>query len=230
MNRNQIKYIAVIAMIVDHISAFFVPITNPIGLIMRIIGRLTAPIMCFFLAEGFRYTSSRKKYGIRLFVFAVVSQFAYAFAHGISLLTPSFNMIFTLFLCFLILQAYEKIENSVLKAVVIFILIAFSLFSDWGIVAPLWVMSFYILHKDTNYNIFVFSLISIIHIVISTAYTISSGYSWYSQMWQLGVFMFIPFLFFYNRQGGKKNIFTKWLFYIVYPLHLSFIGLIDVAF
>lgn len=227
MNRNQLKYIAAAAMLIDHISAFFIPITTPLGCVMRIIGRLTAPIMCFFLAEGFRYTTSHKKYGIRLFIFAVISQFAYSFAQGISILTPDFNMIFTLFLCFLILLTYEKIRNVILKTTVIFLLIAVSFFSDWGIIAPMWVLSFYILHNDTNYKILSFSLISLLHIVINSFPAISGGYNWYGQLWQLGVFMFIPLLLLYNGKSGKKNIFSKWFFYVFYPLHLIVIGQIN---
>lgn len=230
MNRNQLKYIAAAAMLIDHVSAFFIPITTTPGYVMRIIGRLTAPIMCLFLAEGFRYTSSRTKYGIRLFIFAVTSQFAYAFAHGITLLTPSFNMIFTLFLCFLVLLSYEKVKNSILKASVIFILVCFSLFSDWGIIAPMWVLAFYVLHDDTHYKIITFSLVSLIHIIISTVSAITNGYNWYSQMWQLGVFLFIPLLLLYNGKNGSKNIFSKWFFYIFYPLHLLAIGQINIIF
>lgn len=230
MNRNQLKYIAVAAMLIDHISAFFIPITTPLGCVMRIIGRLTAPIMCLFLAEGFRHTSSKSKYGIRLFIFAVISQFAYAFAHGITLLTPNFNMIFTLFLSFLILLAYEIISSNILKTIIIFILIVVSICSDWGIIAPLWVLSFYILHNDTNYKILSFSLISLLHIVINSFPAISGGYNWYGQLWQLGVFMFIPLLLLYNGKNGSKNIFSKWFFYIFYPLHLLVIGQINNIF
>lgn len=224
MNRNHLKFIAAAAMLIDHVGAFFIPVTTPLGCVMRIIGRLTAPIMCFFLAEGFRYTSSHKKYGTRLFIFAVISQFAYAFAHGNTILTPSFNMIFTLFLCFLILLAYEKISNNILKIIVISILVAVSIYSDWGIIAPMWVLSFYILHDDTNYKILTFSLVSLMHIIISTVSAITNGYNWYFQLWQLGVFLFIPLLLLYNGKNGNKNMFSKWFFYIFYPLHLLVIG------
>ena len=227
MNRNQLKFIALAAMLIDHISAFFVPTSTPFGFLMRIVGRLTAPIMCYFLAEGFRYTASHKKYGTRLFIFAVLSQFAYSFAKGQSILTPDFNMIFTLFLCFLMLLSYEKIKNVTLKTALIFLLIAVSFFSDWGIIAPMWVLSFYILHKDTKACILTFSLISLMHVIMSTASAISAGYSWHSQLWQIGVFLFVPLLLLYNGKNGKKNMFSKWFFYIFYPLHLIVIGQIN---
>lgn len=228
MNRNHLKYIAAVAMLLDHTSAFFIPPATPAGCIMRLIGRLTAPIMCFFLAEGFRHTSSHKKYGIRLFIFAVISQFAYAFAHNIFILVPMFNMVFTLFLCFLILLCYEKIENIILKTASIFVLILISVFSDWGIIAPLWVLSFYILHNDSKYKMLIFSIVSMMHIIICIGSAITSNNIWYSQMWQLGVFLFIPLILLYNGKNGSKNMFSKWFFYIFYPLHLTIIGILNV--
>ena len=71
MNRNFLKYIAVAAMLCDHIALVFVGMNNPVGVAMRVFGRLTAPLMCYFLVEGFVHTRSKKKYGIRLFIFAI---------------------------------------------------------------------------------------------------------------------------------------------------------------
>ena len=47
---------------------------------MHIIGRLTCPIMCYFIAEGYYHTRNINKYTFRLFIFAVISHFAYLFA------------------------------------------------------------------------------------------------------------------------------------------------------
>ena len=115
LNRTQLKYIAALAMLIDHIGAFFIPATTPIGALCRIIGRLTAPIMCFFLAEGYEHTRSKLKYGIRLLIFALVSQPFYAYAHGNTILDTDFNMIFTLFLSFLVLWCFDRIENGVFR-------------------------------------------------------------------------------------------------------------------
>lgn len=227
MNRNQLKYIAAAAMLTDHAGMFFVPITNPIGLIMRIIGRLTAPIMCMFLAEGYFYTSSKKKYGIRLFVFAVISQFAYAFSHENPIYSPNFNMIFTLFLCFLILLSNEKIENAALKTLAIFALTAVSIFSDWGIIAPLWVLAFYLYKDDTNRKTLLFCLIAAMHVLMSVIFSITNGYNWYGELWQLGVYLFVPLMFLYNGKSGKNTAFSKWFFYVFYPLHLIVLGAIQ---
>lgn len=226
LNRNQLKYIAAAAMLIDHIGMLFIPVSNPLGCLMRVIGRLTAPIMCMFLAEGYYYTSSKIKYGARLFVFAVLSQSAYAFAHGNSLLTPDFNMIFTLFLCFLILLANENIKNYALKAAVIFALTAVSYFCDWGVFAPLWVLTFYIFREDKKRKALLFSAIAGTEILSSVIFCVLNGYHWYGELWQTGLYLFIPVIFIYNGEGGSKNAFSRWFFYLFYPLHLVLLRII----
>ena len=85
LNANQIKLIAITAMTIDHLTWAFFPGTQAVWyvLALHVIGRLTAPIMWFFIAEGCHYTRNIGKYIGRLFLFAVVSHFAYDFAFGI---------------------------------------------------------------------------------------------------------------------------------------------------
>ena len=80
LTSNAIKMIAIVAMTVDHLAWAFFPgySTNPAALFMHIIGRLTAPIMMFFIVEGYFHTRSVTKYIQRMFAFAVLSHFAYA--------------------------------------------------------------------------------------------------------------------------------------------------------
>jgi hypothetical protein len=74
--------IAIIAMTVDHAADLIFPgfPTHPVAIALHIIGRLTAPIMCFFVCEGFYYTRNLRKYMLRMLAFAVISHFAYCFA------------------------------------------------------------------------------------------------------------------------------------------------------
>ena len=112
MNRNILKYIAVIAMLSDHIALTFVGMDNPLGVAMRVFGRLTAPIMCYFLVEGYMHTQSKKKYALRLMTFAFISQVTFSYLLTGRLFSDKFNMMFTLFLCFMMLVVFEKAENS----------------------------------------------------------------------------------------------------------------------
>jgi hypothetical protein len=68
----DIKYIAIIAMLIDHI-AWKLPLAKPFAVILHIIGRIAMPIFCYQIAEGFHYTRNKKIYAERLFIFAVIS-------------------------------------------------------------------------------------------------------------------------------------------------------------
>jgi len=78
-------------MTIDHLTWAFFPGMNTVWYVycLHIIGRLTAPIMWFFIAEGYHYTHDVKKYIARLFLFAAISHFAYDFAFGIPMVPLS---------------------------------------------------------------------------------------------------------------------------------------------
>ena len=82
LNSNILKIIAIVAMTLDHVAWLIYPgyPIKAVPIILHIIGRLTCPIMCYFIAEGYHHTKNINKYTIRLFVFAIISHFAYVFA------------------------------------------------------------------------------------------------------------------------------------------------------
>ena len=79
LNSNAIKLIAIVAMTIDHIAWAVYPgySTEPGAIVMHIIGRITCPIMCYCIAEGFHYTHDVKKYTLRLLIFALISHVPY---------------------------------------------------------------------------------------------------------------------------------------------------------
>lgn len=226
LNRTQLKFIAVIAMLIDHAGMLFIPITTPLGLTCRIIGRLTAPIMFFFLSEGYFYTSSKRKYGERLLLFALISQLPYSLARYGTFFALDFNVIFTFFISFLILSALETVKKPLLKWGLIVSLIFVSSFCDWGVVAPLWVIFFHVYRGEKNSQALAFSLTVLAMAVLSVISCIERGYNWYGELWQLGLLMFLPLFYLYNGEKGANGTFGKWFFYIVYPLHLLVFGII----
>ncbi len=229
INKIQLKYIALISMLLDHIGMFFIPESiGGLEFLLRVFGRLAAPIFCYSLAEGFGYTSSKKKYGTRLLIFSIISQFAYSFANHGKIFTFDLNMIFTLFLSFLMLLSYENIQNKPLKWICVIGLIALSAPCDWGIVGPLFVLTFY-LNKNSKKNTSIcYSIIALILIASSVVFSVINGYKWYGELWQLGLFMFIPLLYMYDSKKLSSTVFNKWIFYIFYPMHLIIIGIIKL--
>ena len=134
LNRDIIKYIAMITMLLNHISTVFMEPGTFLAELFLDIGYFTAITMCYFLVEGFHYTRSRKKYGQRLAVFALISEIPYclAFTEQGVIEFYGLNMIFTLLLCFWILCAMENIPAGAVRNVLIALLIFLSLFCDWA--------------------------------------------------------------------------------------------------
>ncbi|WP_084870172.1 TraX family protein [Streptococcus salivarius] len=67
----QLKYIALITMVFDHIHYFF-DYTGKIPIWFTMIGRLAAPLFLFTVIEGFIHTRNRKKYFLKIYVLAIL--------------------------------------------------------------------------------------------------------------------------------------------------------------
>ena len=65
--------IAIVSMVFDHTG--YILFKNFSW--MNYIGRLAFPIFAFQLTEGYSYTKNLKKYFLRLFIFAIISQIPY---------------------------------------------------------------------------------------------------------------------------------------------------------
>ncbi|MGN0426704.1 MAG: TraX family protein [Agathobacter sp.] len=114
LNRDIIKYIAMLTMLLNHISTIFMKSGNILSELFLDIGYFTAITMCYFLVEGFQYTHSKRNYAIRLAVFALISEIPYclAFTQNGVLKFQGLNMLFTLLICFFILIIIEKVSNN----------------------------------------------------------------------------------------------------------------------
>jgi hypothetical protein len=77
MTAFKLKLIALVAMFLDHAAVVF---PEHIPLEFRAIGRLAFPIFAYLLAEGFRYTKAPEKFLLRLFAFAIISEFPFDLA------------------------------------------------------------------------------------------------------------------------------------------------------
>lgn len=62
LNKDVIKYIAMVTMLCNHIATVFMNPESVAGTIFIYAGYFTAPVMIYFLVEGYDYTHSRKRY------------------------------------------------------------------------------------------------------------------------------------------------------------------------
>ncbi len=235
----NLKMIAIFAMLIDHIAWAFVPTGTVWGQIMHIIGRITAPIMSYFISEGFYHTRNIKKYALRLGIFAIISHVPYyyfmngelpiSFANEFQFKIQT-SVMYTLFLGLvsLIVWNSEKI-NKTLKATLITLICIIAIPGDWSFITVLWILFFGIYHGDFKTQISKFITISVPIIISPFLMFFSKNENWYTQIFHIGIFLAIPLLKNYNGEhGGGKN--SKWIFYIFYPLHLLILGLIKYKF
>lgn len=243
LNSNALKMIAIIAMTIDHIAWLVFPDYphEVLPVILHIIGRLTCPIMCYFIAEGYHYTKNIRKYTCRLFVFAVISHFAYIFASADFVDRKSFipfyygnilnqtSVIWPLAwgLVMLRIANSEKIPKQWVKTVLILLICLVTFPSDWSCIASLCILAF-----GTNRGkLRTQSMWLIIYVAIyATVYCFAID--WVYGLVQMGVVLAIPFIKLYNGKRGKNprvNKIMKWFFYIYYPLHLAILGTIQLA-
>ena len=234
LNRNQIKYIVIIAMLIDHIAWAFVDAKNPLlGGAMHFIGRLTGPTMAYFVGEGYRYTGDVGKYQQRLAVFALISWFPFVwfeyghlpfyFVQGRLVFSPEQSVIFTLFLGLTAIRLWESEKaTKPLKIIGIILRCLLSLIGDWALMDVLGCLFVHVYRDRPKAKWTAFTLTFLLPNVFITILT------GFEHMWfQLGVILVPLMLYFlYNGQGGSKARIHKWFFYLFYPLHLLVLGVL----
>lgn len=224
LNRDLIKYFAMITMLLNHTAIVFLE-ESALYPVLEAVGYFTAPVMCYFLVEGYHHTRSKKKYGERLLLFALISQLPYhqAFHFG------NLNMMFTLFVCFLILVAGEKIENPALRRNVRIVLVLLTAVGDWSFLAAYCTLMLGNAWGDRRrilrsyiavYVLFAgFCFLGSLPVHSISEAAKAAGGALLSGVMILAAAVTV--CYFYN---GKRAVhcrrFSQWFFYIFYPAHL----------
>lgn len=237
LNRDVIKYFAMFTMLLNHIANVFLAPGTALYDIFLNLGYFTAVTMCYFLVEGYGYTRSKEKYARRLLIFAVISQVPYsmAFAEEGFMEFRGFNMIATLFLCYLMILALDEIKKPSLRGGIVTGIMILSIFCDWAVLAPVFTLLFVraqdVWEEKRNAYIKAAILFGIVTFLggmgrIPAGRNLFQVFAGMSGIALSGVVI----LGFYNgRQMRRGRIFSKWFFYVFYPLHLLVIGIIRVT-
>jgi hypothetical protein len=225
MSEFVIKFIAIIAMVIDHIGYIFFPQTP----ILRVIGRLTMPIMAFFAAEGFLKTRNRFKYLTRLLVFAIISELPYRLAFNIIPDKPFYpsNVIFTIFLGVLALTIGEFLENktkiptATLWAYLPCMYLAEYFHIDWSWLGVLMIIALYHAGKSKTKQALFLAGAYLSYIAVEWCTSFIKGTLVYGLSSPIHLFGLLSLLliFIYNGKRGCPRP-LRYLFYIFYPLHL----------
>ena len=237
LDANSIKVIAIIAMTVDHIAwALFPGYQYGVApLVLHIIGRMTCPIMCYFIAEGYHHTKNIARYTGRLFIFSFISHFAYVFFSKNFVDWKSFipfyygnildqtSVMWSLAWGLVMLRiAYSQKIKEPLRYILMIGICLITLPSDWSCIASLCILAF-----GTNRQNFKKQMLwMLFYVAIYSAVYCFAMDPVYGLI-QMAVVLAIPVLAMYNgnrKQLPNMNNIMKYAFYIYYPLHLFVLG------
>ena len=244
----DLKMIAVITMLIDHISAVIlekqfmrlvpegyldnvealtpwlmehrsVAILYLVSVVMRIIGRMAFPIYAFLLTEGLKHTRDVRKYALNLGVFALISEIPFDLANGEALINPGYQSVFfTLLIGLGCIYLLSKIEQMATMWKPVLVVVTIL---GFAVVAEF---------LRTDYGAMGVIAIAAMYMLRSKrifafllgcmALVIASPVEIFA------LFMLIPIAKYNGEKGREVN---KYLFYGFYPAHLLILYLIGLA-
>ena len=227
MSSFILKIFAIVFMVFDHFGISYIRHFSYFNLI----GRMSFPIFAFQISEGFIHTKNLKKYILRLFIFALISQIPfYLFLHKYNpALDNTLNIFFTLLLgllCIIIynyfinLKITKKIFGVEIKrifGILIVLLVSYLgnlIHVDYGYWGILIIFIFYLFKKDKLAMVISYICLCIIKYIsplVSFGFHIEYIYLILSTIFPIIIILL------YN---GKQGLKLKYFMYLFYPLHL----------
>ncbi len=223
----MIKLIALITMIIDHIGVVIINsipyahdtvftfgrINISVYSTFRIVGRIAFPLYVFLLVEGFIHTHDRKKYGINLLIFAVISEVPWNLEHTGTMFYKEQNVFFTLLFGYVGLCCYERFKDDRIKQLLslsgLFI-IAYIFKADYGVIGYAFILFMYTFRTEKIVRSIVGSCFFSLQPVILFSFLLMSLYN--------------------GERGFIKGKTLKYLFYAAYPMHIFVLYLIKLKY
>ena len=214
---NQLKTIAMVFMLVDHIA--YVMIERGLGYggnlyminrTMRSMGRLAFPIFCFTIVEGFQRTSNSREYLKRLIIFALISEIPFDLAFRGRMFSMDLqNVFWTLAFGLAAMIIYNDVFMAGWKKA-IGLLVCFYLpyrfHTDYSVYGALAIFLMYLFRKEPIKMCMAGYILLLLQNPI--------------EVW--AIFGFVLILL-YNGQRGRGN---KKIYYWFYPAHLMVLVLL----
>ena len=213
LSGSMLKVLAVVLMLIDHATFLmtqdvhlFTVLGHAVTVckLIRLVTRMGFPLFAFLIAEGFVHTRSRVRYGVSLLVLALLSEIPWdLYFQGTVLEFGKQNVFFTLLWGYLGICAYEGLRSKPflrVASVVVLLATALVLRSDYGITGVCFILLMYALRD---------------HELLRDA--IGTGVL--ATKWKAGL-AFVPLAFYNGKRSFIKGPVLKYLFYLIYPLHL----------
>ena len=235
LSGNMLKVIAAITMTIDHIGLIFFPSNN----LLRMIGRISFPIFAFMIVEGYFHTGNLKRYALRLFLSALISEIPFNLMYSSSVIFPFHqNVIWTLLLGLGLIHINElaarkgkiwlRILTGCITVIAGFLLGTLTMVDYFG-VGVVTILVFYFFRKRKWWcllgqivilyylNVEVLSgLYFEITILGKTIHIVQQG---------LALLALVPIWLYQGRKGNKSKVF-QYICYGFYPVHMLLLYLL----
>lgn len=228
ITRNQLKIIAALAMLLDHVGAELFPQY----IILRIIGRLAFPIFSFAIYEGAKHTRNKGKYACRVFSLGMVCMAGYfLYSHKVY---GNVLITFSLSLCVLYSVQYLKEKWSKdtkgvargwlfvgvsLTTVYILCNVMYIDYGFMGVLLPVFAELFDIhafsKRREGRWLILFGFSIGLFLLAVQLG-----GIQYYAML---------SLLLLAVRNEGQEEGQLKYFFYVFYPAHLIIIGVLSTV-
>jgi len=210
-----LKWIAIISMMIDHISLILLEDNE----VLHFIGRIAFPIFAYILIHNYIYYTSNKKYYIfRLLIFSLISQPIYCFA-----INGSLNIFILLSLALLTIYTMEKIHQSYAYNKPIEIILHFytflfgssiALFASYSLEGYFFLLLLYLGFRERKYTFLILLSMGILNIN--------------NIFYVLGTYVSISVFYFSQKSTIHIRRLSKWLFYAFYPIHILILHFIHL--
>ncbi len=233
LTSNILRIFATVFMLSDHMWASVMPGNKW----MTYLGRLAFPIYAFMITEGYIHTSNRKKYLLRLLVFAVVSEIPFDLFYNSTVFDPfNQNVLFTFVWGLLAIMQIDKIKaafkekKNIAKTTAISVLLialislgAKFTFTDYKFLGYLTVIMFY-LFRDFPFA-FVAQFIAMLHLNWFFFKGEVVPIEIFEKLTEIptqvfAVFALIPIWLYGGKKGRSLGKVGQYGFYTFYPVHM----------
>jgi len=258
LSSNVLKIIAIIIMIIDHITLYMYQNFDYFTYYaLRGLGRIAMPIFAYLIVQGFFYTKNLSKYIFRLFILATVTQ-TVLFAVGVINqrfypdyrigMNEFFGVLYSYVLSLILISVIDRkivikkisrTQNLLLRISVglIIALIYLKLKIEFDLQVPILILQFYAIEKlfKRNNELLLkyeqeWTMKRAIYIVLSfVALSISILFLESSLSIKYALLLSIGFIALYNGERGKKNKLIQYFFYLVFPLQHMILYLLAMA-
>lgn len=230
-NAYQLKLVMAGLMVLDHLKIIPDFIPDQLALAFHLATRCVAVFFAYMLVEGYLHTRNVKAYLLRLYGAAGFM------ALGNTLLNSLYqskgiymsNNIFltlavglTLLVCLRNFNEHTRVEQIIQGLLAGLLTIIGVLFTEGGTVVLPFILITYLGRKSTTKQTIAYGLLALVLLAMSyqpyERLEMTIQMMLYNADWLF--ILVLPILSLYNGQAGPRTAFSRYFFYIFYPLHL----------